>query len=295
MEGTIEMNSHHRFRMGAIGAALACLAATAAQAAPITLTGDLTGNLAGGAHTGLFDGSALLPANFQINSASFSFLFSDDQDGFSTGTPQATGSSAGGYTQTYNSYTNGNYYYTAVRSLTAYQQVQRTGEQESVSVSLAGTGVGSGATAQSQSSSSSSSYVGLVYDYQSGYNGYSYTYGCGNRSTCGGWQSGSWTSYYNDTTNNLTTNTSDWGGDFEVAGTVSDLSLLDSLLASRELQYELLVAGDLRLIGATLTLDVTELEPLAANAVPEPGSLALALGALGGLAYRSRRRSTASA
>jgi len=276
----------HLFRLSALGAALVCLA-TSAAATPVTLTGNLDGYLGAGAHSGVFDGKALLPANFQVNGASFSFRFSDDQDGFSTGAPQLVGSAAGNYGLT-SSYYNGNsYIYNYLRTVTAYQQVQRSGETEQVSVSLAGTNVGSGATALSQSSSTASSAAGQNLDYQTGYNGYTYYYGCGNRSTCSGWQPGSWSYYYSDTTNQTTTLTSDWTGDFEVSGALSDLSLLDPLLNNGELLYGLFVGGDLRLIGATLTLDITELAP--AGSVPEPASLALVAGAFGALAYSRRR------
>lgn len=273
-----------RFRLSALGAALLCVGSQA-LAAPVVLTSSSGGYLGAGSHVGVFDGSGVLPSSFHINSASFAFLFSDDQDAVSTGATQSTGSSVGSYSLI-NSYYNGNYNYTYLRTVTAYQQVERTGEAESASVSFAGIGVGSGSTAMSQSSTTGTAYNGQSFDSQSGYNGYGYS--CGNR--CSGWAPGSWSYYYSDNYTQTTTQTTDWSGDFAISGMLSDLSLLDSLLIGGVLQYELLVSGDLRLTGATLTLDISDLNSEPSSSVPEPTSLALLAVALGGLAYSSRRR-----
>ena len=277
-----------------LAAALSCLSAQA-LATPITLGGSVANGsrLVNGNYAGQFDGSGLLPAYYQINSASFSFTFSDDSDYLSSGAAQMT---SGNYTPYVFDRTD---YSTRAgrRTWTYYERtgsrtqlVKRTGQQESASLSLGGLAVASGATEAVLSSSTAFTPSTEIYDLvtNTGEEGY---YSCGNR--CSGYGPLHWTYYVSK--GDVTTNyeTTDWTGGFTLNGTLSDKSILDQFLATNLLQYSLAIGGDLNLVSSQLALDITELAPPVSGEVPEPSTLLLTFAALGALGY-SRRRSSAA-
>jgi len=274
-----------------LAAALSCLSAQA-LATPITLDGSIANGtrLANGSYAGQFDGSGLLPAYYQINSASFSFTFSDDTDYISSGPAQITSAS-------YTPYAYNRIEYYRQRSYTYYERtgsrtqlIKRTGEQESASLSLGGMTVASGATGANLSSSSYFTPDTQIYDSSTntGEEGY---YSCGNR--CSGYGPLHWTYYVSKGAVTTNYETTDWTGGFTLNGTLSDKSILDQFLATSLLQYSLAIGGDLNLVSSQLSLDITELAPPASGEVPEPSTLLLAFAALGALGY-SRRRSSAA-
>lgn len=260
-----------------------------ATAGIVTLNSSIANatHLSAGSVNGIFDGTSLLPENYQINSASFSFSFADDSDSFTQGNPYYLGTTYGAYNYSGGGY-NGNYYNYYNRNVTTQQSVQKTGQAESVNVSLAGIASGAGETSLTQSSSSSTVYQGQTYDGASGYNGYSYS--CGNH--CGGWSPGNWNYYYSNNYTQTTTNTQDWTGGFTIAGIITDQWILDQLNDFNTLEFSFLVGGDLYLTGGQLSLDVTEIAPPPGNSVPEPSTTLLMLAALGGLAFSKRRRNS---
>jgi MYXO-CTERM domain-containing protein len=283
-----------KFKLSGFCAALAVLAQTAA-AAPVVLDASMAAGtlLGGGSHAGTFDGSAVLPTVFQIDAASFSFTFRDDSDALVGGPQNYVGSTYSAYSLISSGYNGSNYYYNYLRQQhNGYAQTKTTeGESASVSLGSGALSAGSGSTATTSSAApASTQYTGQSYDTSSGYNGYSYTYGCGNHSTCSGYNPGSWSYYYSDNYSDLTVTTIDQTGSFTVSGTVTDDALLAELMADRSLAFSLGVQGDLVLTGGWLSLDVTELPTAAAEAIPEPASGALALAALGAAAYATRRR-----
>lgn len=272
---------------GALAAALASLA-TPALATPLTLNGSIADGslLNAGNAAGQFTLTAL-PANYQITGASFVFTFADDTDNLMYGAPQVTASSYGAYT--YNSaYSNTFYQRTFngyTRTGTLSQTMVQTGEQETVSLTLGGKAAGSGSTSLAESSSQQV-YNGQIYDTQvaRGPEGYYY---CGNG--CSGYGPLNYDYYYSLPVVTQTNVVRDWNGGFTIAGTISDQSTLDTLLASGGLAFDLAVSGDLYLRGSVLQLDVAE-KASPAGEVPEPPTSWLMLGALGMLGYMTRRR-----
>lgn len=271
-----------------IAAALSSLA-TSAIATPLTLNGSIAdGSLLNAPNVGGQFTLAALPANYEITGASFAFTFADDADNFVSGAPQVTSSSYGAYA--YNSAYSYTYYQRTftgyTRSGTLSQTVVRSGEQEAVSLSLGGVAAGSGSTALTESSSQQV-YNGQYFDTQvaRGPDGY---YSCGNR--CSGYGSLNYDNYYSLPTVTQTNVVRDWYGAFTIAGTISDKDMLDALLTSGRLAFDLSVTGDLYLNGSMLQLDIAEKAAPAGGEVPEPATSWLMLGALGVLAYTMRRR-----
>jgi hypothetical protein len=259
-----------------------------AFAVPVTINGSVANGtlLTDGKTDGVFDGKGLLPAYYQINSATFSFLFNDDADPVTAGAPQVSSTTYGNY-----QYAGGGYYdYWYARTGTTYQTVQKTGQQEGAALSLAGVVAGSGATSMSQSTGNDTVYQGRTQDAY--YYSPGYYYSCGNHSSC--W-SGSYSStYFTDNYTSTNYATKDWSGTFGISGSISDQSMLDQLLKTGRLDFSLSVFGDVYLTGSQINLDVTALAPPApSSAVPEPSTIWLALAALGGLGYQRRRRSDA--
>lgn len=236
---------------------------SAALATPLTMSGGIAnGILAQGSYTGTFKSSGL-PADYAVNSLSFTFNFIDDTDTFSTSAPTVTSQSSTGYAKYFsfgvNAYLNTN---------TVHQTVEKNGQQESASLSFGNYLAGSGATSLSTSTSmpvsSSSDTI---------------------RDGCDGFLCSNW--YYTKTEYLTTTVTNDWQGAFSVAGTITDQALIGQILKNGQLAYSLAVSGDLKLLSSSVQLDYTARAP--GGEVPEPSSLLLAGAGLAALGYGRRR------
>jgi hypothetical protein len=274
----------------------ACMTATfvfaqGAFATPLSLNASLApGYLSNGAHAGVFDATAALPAHYQINSASFYFSFSDDSDPV-WGYFQSLGTSYTPYTHTSTVYNASDdyYYYYNVRSVTANSAFQMFGEAERASLSLGGQVIGSGATSSSTSTSQATSFQYEILD--KSYDFPRYGYVCGDYNIC--IVPGSTQYYYSDYYATTTTFSSDYTGNFMIQGALTDQTVLDQLLNSGLLSINLGVTGDLNLTAARLDLDYTALDSPPQGAVPEPSSLLLSLTALGGVIGLRRKRRAA--
>jgi hypothetical protein len=268
-----------KFRLSAVVAAIALAACATAAADPVSLNASIASGsyLNNGTYNGAFTGGSALQAPFQINSASFSFSFSDDADALALESSVLTSTTQTGlvYTGvTYGYYNTSNW----VNTIRDYYQVSQgeAGESAGVALGSAKLDSGSGVTSVTTVNGSSSQYVGRQQTSHNMYGGY---YSCGNY-TCG------YAPYYEDTYNDFFKETQSTAryqnGSFIVSGIITDAGLLNELMATRELGFSLNVGGDLYLNAAQLDLDITT--------VPEPGSLMLMLGALGGIGFAARRR-----
>lgn len=269
------MKIHHTVK--AALAALMISAGSHAMADEITLNATaVPAYLNNSSYLGTFDGSALLPNRFAINSISFSFMFSDDASdpfastfGFvSSGATTANSELPG---------TGGNK--KRVVTTTNTTPVTRTGEQESVLLSFGDTifGGNTNATTSGPVTSTvpgSETFVRISYERSNG-------------TSCTAASSACKTIYHYTKTNTATrTTTVNHGGDFGIADSLLGYdSVLSSFIESKQLHFGLGVTGDLNLTGATLTLDYTKLAE-----VPEPAPLALFGIALAGLAGLRRAR-----
>lgn len=282
-------------RIALAAAALACALSVPAAAAPITLNASL-GGLLSGTQSGRFDASEVLNGNYKINSLSFSFNFSDDGDQIKYGNPVAGDRvpAAAGFVhnpaqdrQTGDPKNAGkkldHLHYN--REVTAFQSVLAMGEQEGATLWLGGVEVGSGATALQTTVDVRDSKVkaeqGKDSQFTAGFRA------CDSNGNNCSWQNGKWEYFTDQVTTETTTTTKTWTGDFSIADTTTDASIIAQLLSNKYLDFGLDLTGDLFLKGAQISFDVTEIEA----EVPEPSSALLMLAALGGLGYSMRRRS----
>lgn len=265
------------FPLKAALAALMISAGSLATAAEITLSASAVPTyLDNNFYVGSFDGSAVLPGRFTINSIAFSFTFADDAtDPFAS--TSGTMSSSVSTTTSELSGTGGNK--KRLVTTTNTTPVTRTGEQESVLLSFDGALFG-GATGSSASGPVTTSTLGAERFVR-------VSYERANGTSCTAPSAACKTIYHYSNVKTATrTTTINYTGGFEVADSLMGYdSLLSTFIGSKSLQFGLGVTGDLHLTGATLSLDYTKVEE-----VPEPAPLALLGIALMGFAGLHRKR-----
>ncbi len=244
-----------------------CTISAAALATPIAMTGTFaSSDMANNNYSAVFSGKSFLPADYTVNSLTYSFSFRDDgTDMFTTSAPVSTGSSMTGWLP----HTSVSY----ARYLTNYETVLRTGQQESATLSIGGVALGTGSTAWTESSTKSASpllatYEGIGCNYYACYH------------------------LYTKSSTETTTITRDSTGAFTISGIISNRSIIDELLRSDQLTLNLNVVGDLVLTNSQLLLDYTKV--VASAEVPEPSSILLALAGLAGLGAVRRRSKRAA-
>jgi len=245
-----------------------CALSTSASATTISLDGSFGADkLANNSYSTAFSGKASLPVDYTVNGLSFSFTFIDAGGKLKDSAPVQTSYHATGYGfHSYDSHS-----LTFARYVDITQQITRSSEQESAQLSIGNLVLGSGSTTLETTALNGGSTFNRVHD--QAYCLFSYC------------------KYFDS---KITTRTDivvkDYTGEFTISGNITDQSIIDQLLATGELTFNLNIGGNLLLTNSNVSLDYTKIDEPAE--VPEPSGVLLVAAGLAGLGL-ARRRSKA--
>lgn len=250
--------------------AATCAFSTTASAAWTPMTGTSGADLSSGSYNATYSGKSYLPENYTVNGLTFSFSFLDAGGTFTDSAPVRNSYSATKYA----------YHSHDARSLTwaryvdIKQTITRSSQQETAQLSIGDIVLGSGATTFSEEKLDGGSTFNRIHDQA--------------------WCIAIWCKYLDS---KITTKTKiikqDYTGGFTISGNITNQSIIDQLLATGDLTFNLNIGGNLQLSNAQVLIDYSEVK--APAEVPEPSGVLLVAAGLAGLGLVRRRRNAASA
>lgn len=248
-----------------------CALSASASATTIALDGSFGADkLANNTYSTVFSGKSSLPVDYTVNGLSFSFTFIDAGGNFKDAAPVQTSYHATGYG--FHSYDWRSL--TFARYVDITQNIVRSSEQETAQLSIGNVVLGSGSTTLETSTINGGSTFNRVHDQ-------AYCFGI-------------YCKYFDS---KITTRTDilvkDYTGGFTISGNITDQSIIDQLLASGELAFNLNIGGKLQLTDSSVVLDYTKVE--APAEVPEPSGVLLVAAGLAALGLARRRSKAVSA
>jgi hypothetical protein len=251
-----------------------------------------------GNYSDVFDGTASLPSRFQIVSARYGFSFFDLSHGgdLPYAPPVTTSTDATPYALA-SQYMDEHGQLTAQywRSMLIDQSIARV--NKSVSLSFEGKDAGTSAFALASSSGTTGpeEWVDTTMD-DSILDFGDFPYECRHDVYCHA--PSLLSKFYTDIYIRTTTLTNQYEHVLNIVDDLTDTGLIDHLQKTGQLHFDLGLNSELTMANAFLYIDYIDLSDAADNAVPEPGTMALAFAALGAVGLtraRPRRKTTVTA